>query len=86
MLLHKINIKIPHLNKIKTISMKSLKDRPSPPTFTIKKLKRLYMGEFPFSVIRSNIVVSHATSLSIAIKYVREHIIYSDWSDELQVH
>ncbi len=83
---HKVDIKIPHLNKTKTISMKSLRDRQSPPTFKIKKLRRLYLGEFPFSVIRSNKVVSHATSLTLAIRAVREHIIYSDWLDELPTH
>lgn len=83
---HKINIEIPHLKKTKTISMKSLRDRPTPPTFKIKKLRRLYLGEFPFSIIRSNKVVSHATSLTLAIRAVREHIIYSDWLDELPTH
>lgn len=86
MFLHKIDIKIPHLNKTKTISMKSLRDRPSLPAFKIKKLRRLYLGEFPFSVIRSNKVVSHATSLTLAIRAVREHVIYSDWLDELPTH
>ena len=86
MFLHKIDITIPHLNKTKTISMKSLRDRQSPPSFNIKKLRRLYLGEFSFSIIRSNKVVSHATSLALAIRAVREHIIYSDWSDELAVH
>jgi hypothetical protein len=83
---HKINVKIPHLNKIITITIRSLTDRSSPPAFTVKKLKRLYLGEFPFSVIRSSIVVSHATTLTGAISSVREHVIYSDWSDELPVH
>lgn len=87
MFMHKIDIKIPHLNKVKTITVRSLKDRSSsPPTFTVKKLKRLYLGKLTFSIIRANKVVGHATSLTSAISAVREHVIYSDWSDELPVH
>lgn len=83
---HEIKIKIPYLNKTKIIIMRSSKDRSSPPTFTIKKLKRSYLGEFQFSIIRANIVVGHATRLKGAIDFVREHILYSDWDDELTAH